>query len=1750
MVDLADIHNIAGEGKSLLESAGDIVTKGIPVALASGVVSVLNTGISLGNVFGDFEKINTEEEIRSYDNNLADYYSANKEVADIAGFIGTSLIPGSLGIKGLKALQEIRGGGAIGQATKNITGYAVSAENAAIRAAAETIAGPEQLLFGAINTNKVKAIVAGVGDNVLQGLAFETGVLLTMNQNPVINPDDRSYFSSIWHNIPHSLLNAGIFGAVGGAVGAATVTGKINRLIREENIEFFGARNAEIMGDNSLPAGTRYSYMYDQIKKGKDHYSALTDMEEFASGEVVSQKYLNDFGKSLTQMQTGLDKFATKFANSDGELSEVFRSLLKDLPGGVMENGYPISTSELVSRFMGGAKSMQRVGDILTEAEKEFLIPSRVLTNQELDQRLEGIARALNIQVTRSADTTGAAYYSTGQGQIIAPNFGISVGDATTGIFTSSDVFAHELGHEIMANISVYFDNKSPLRDVLAHIPDFYNLQKMSEEFRPGMHKSPSPAQAAYAKRPNEILADAVASVLLGKNPMEALGHLWQNKLSLEKLGLTQADVIEFLKKIVVEYGVDVKPVQRLIKLTGDERGSIGTLKYPVAGDLGKVTTTNGKLYINGEYFHSDITYAPLERSPTASSIQFLQRKIEEKLPDGAEIPYENLPVLEKALLEKTPGAKVIGYNGMRDDTDIAAILLESKLDHMEELKNAGKDLDYIARALNVPKKFLEDPANSPISLAMMEDHTLPMHGKITYRGKKEMDAFEAQGMVKVYEDRKIAYETLKKAAAFALGEDFHLFADSGPLVNVTTLPEIAGFTKSHNAPYGSTGSKYQQDGKMEQQIADKWAAARADILHNSSTTIRGDKNLLMEFNVVMSKLRSGDSDWVHVPRDLYTRGTSRAEQKELILIQRDVLKEAMASKDPLTALNELTNSVSKADRNIIRVIGGADGEESAVASYLRSYQEYTSGNASKRNVLNAAKGSNRRISEDAFYAPPIDTTRQPYFVMVRQNQPLAADNPFSFIVAPNAEALESKIAAIKTHYGNDLEIFSSTNIKDKKMIEGVYESGDFFQKSAVDSSLKSKGLLTDFVPRQDDYIFNEIDNYLWRQEHSIIRQGIESIRSDEFAQLRFMADNYGELYKSKFGGKALEEANNPYLQLINTSLNVSNKGAYDKYWGSINKGTAAAWNAATEVARKLWGTVAKGEITAEEANKITESHGWRAPYGDVARDIWSPIISDPNALNKFVAKANFAISTLMLRMDALNAVVNTISLPILMKAELNSIMKNIDDPTIVGKLSNLMSEQVPGTSHRIPSLGSLLYQGTGAYARNDKAVIGGVEKYLRDYFTEIGSIKTDPQLLRMTMDAVPMSADAFKSKEGIMAYVSNLTKRVGELGTKYTGNDLAEDFVRFQAAHAMWRVAIEAGITNPAELASYINTYVNRVHGNYLASQRPSVFQGPIGQAIGLFQTYQFNMIQQMTRYIQQGDKGAVVAATALQNTIFGMQSNPLFYQLNQYIGESNRKHHDIISTVDQLPGGRWLLYGLGANTLQMNLYSRGDLTPRYASILPTRLEDTPLISIPTKAIGSFLDSMSMINKGAPVVQSILNGIAHSGFNRPLSGLASLAAGGRTTSQATMLSAYNDIDGFLVAATLAGGKPLNEAVLLDNYNRQQAYKASDQKKIQEVAEAVRLTVAGQRGILNPEQTTNFLSRYAEAGGSLKNANEFLMNATNSSTQTVIDKMKNNYNSPSGARMRDMMHGGGSPGSGQYPPGIENLNIQPTAEVE
>jgi len=468
-------------------------------------------------------------------------------------------------------------------------------------------------------------------------------------------------------------------------------------------------------------------------------------------------------------------------------------------------------------------------------------------------------------------------------------------------------------------------------------------------------------------------------------------------------------------------------------------------------------------------------------------------------------------------------------------------------------------------------------------------------------------------------------------------------------------------------------------------------------------------------------------------------------------------------------------------------------------------------------------------------------------------------------------------------------------------------------------------------------------------------------------------------------------------------------------------------------------------------------------------------------------------------------------SLPVLLSAETSAVRREIQK-----KLG--LSVRVPGTDHEIPTMMSMLMDGTKSYWNKASEIIDGKQVNLKDFFTEIGAIKTNIQQIQDSL-AIPLSA--VKSGEAsAVEYGNKLFATIGEAGAKVTGNNLAETFVRYQAAYAGLQLAKAQGITSRGELAAYINLMVNRVHGNYLASQRPTIFSGPVGQAISLFQTYQFNMIQQMTRYLQEGNYKSAGIGMAMQNSIFGLQGNPLFWQLNQYIGNSNTEHGDIVSGTAAVIGtgggwndpARWLLYGLGANALQVNLYNRGDLTPRYTTVVPTDFQDIPAISIGTKAIGSFLDTAKAIANGAPIAESILHGVSHAGFNRPLAGLASVIAGEKTTNSGTLLASYNDLVSFTTAAKLAGGEPLNNAIAIDAYHRLQGYKTQQAQRMSQLAEAVKLTNAG--GGIDPEQTTRFMQEYASKGGDIKHFNRFMINAMRNSTQPIIDRIKQKTNSP------------------------------------
>ena len=186
-------------------------------------------------------------------------------------------------------------------------------------------------------------------------------------------------------------------------------------------------------------------------------------------------------------------------------------------------------------------------------------------------------------------------------------------------------------------------------------------------------------------------------------------------------------------------------------------------------------------------------------------------------------------------------------------------------------------------------------------------------------------------------------------------------------------------------------------------------------------------------------------------------------------------------------------------------------------------------------------------------------------------------------------------------------------------------------------------------------------------------------------------------------------------------------------------------------------------------------------------------------------------------------------------------------------------------------------------------------------WYRENGFITSISDQYNKAIDSLTFDpAMGYKSWDTGMNKLHAELKVLGDKGEFWTGNKLAEEFNRFVAADVMKQmsdVAVTRGLMSSKEQLSYINTFVNRTQGNYLAAQRPMVFQGPIGQSIGLFQTYQFNLIQQLLRHVGEGSGKDALTLLALQGTIHGMNGLPAFTAINTHLignASGNTEHKD----------------------------------------------------------------------------------------------------------------------------------------------------------------------------------------------------------------------------------------------------------------
>jgi len=1140
-----------------------------------------------------------------------------------------------------------------------------------------------------------------------------------------------------------------------------------------------------------------------------------------------------------------------------------------------------------------------------------------------------------------------------------------------------------------------------------------------------------------------------------------------------------------------------------------------------------------GNIVAAGSRFHTqidvaDMTWTPFKGTVEETQARYLWAHETKKSIDKYTIGEYDLPLLEKAArdgaseitIRRADGRVISAPTGQR----LHEYIIKKKLELAEDTK--GFPLEEVEYRLNATDKFiLEQDTNGVVKYASAEEITRPRFASVDYdqgtSAAKTYDTFRAEGEVHFQRRVQLIQEIHEQNFAHFL-HDFGsgllaAFPDSFKTAAKGPLGENAGagpltFT---NGDYGSWVGKAQFIGSLTARLTTSMQTESTRILNAAAQKLLATPMLGAEFDIVNNRLRQFDDSMVWHPIAMGAGG-------ERYLIAKKDLEFAIEGK-------RVDNiPVSKAVAEMFEAHRVINGKRSPHIAAMRN-----------------DAGLSDRYDPSVIYPIPVDTRNYRHFVIVRALDGGIEGPKQSIIAARDEEKLRELISRVdrSTH-----QVINKDGSKLYHQAMGDFDAKLGFDDVLIDSELKRKGVASEFIPSADGK--QAVDEFLsWhlREDEKLARSMVAHKYSQDFEELRRIGEQTSGVSTSMYGtinAYLRDTVKNNYTDIIKTSLNISRISEFQR-WSDFNNLVRGYVEAPVNKLIDLFSkTQAPTQAFVDSVNKIGRETGMGAVYKDIADAmIANNAIAPKPWMPKIIAQTHAVMAGAILQLDFFNAINNVIGTPILLSAEMSSLRKAIaaGDSSTAGKLAALTNTEVPGQGFSIPSTSKLMHIAT----QNMAKAMGGETIHL-DRYNRIGSvmdtITQQRELFKdLTHDFGTLTEAQATSKLGKAWEKSKaLTDSAYEKGRKITGNTLSEQATRFITSDVMRQVtdlAVEGGLMSVKEADEYISIFVNRVQGNYIASQRPIAFQGVVGQAISLFQTYQFNLMQQLFRYVGDGDKKAVALLLGLQGSIYGLQGMPAFNFLNTHIvgnAAGNTEHKDLYNAAYSTAGktmGDWLLYGLGSNALsvidpsmKVNIYSRGDINPRQLTVLPTTLADIPAISATTRFVANLYDVSKKLIKGADLWPTLSQGLEHNALSRPLTGIAQVMQGYTTTSQGSLLSNSQDFYRIATLSRVLGGKPFDEAIALDALYRINAYRAKDLNQIRGLGEVIKTTlVAG--GNPSQEQIHEFQASYVKAGGKQESFNRYMTGLMTSANQSQVNKLAQNINSPFSQQMQTIMGG-------------------------
>lgn len=752
-------------------------------------------------------------------------------------------------------------------------------------------------------------------------------------------------------------------------------------------------------------------------------------------------------------------------------------------------------------------------------------------------------------------------------------------------------------------------------------------------------------------------------------------------------------------------------------------------------------------------------------------------------------------------------------------------------------------------------------------------------------------------------------------------------------------------------------------------------------------------------------------------------------------------------------------------------------------------------------NTRSKATGRGSRIKQGVLYAPPPNLNDYPHVAFAK-----AQNGQVRMLYSQTAEDLQEQINAVRTQIPG-LEINTVTDANRKKALYAEFRDSSLFDDPDFDFALNRVGSSAPLIPRSDERVVGDYLEFIAERTGKLVRGVARDAMSDELNELQFMGQQWDDAQKTIANrGDGAVRKGNPYHDLIKTALNY-NKFEEFTAIQKVNETFESIYSRSMGTLRQAWADKfekGKYDEAKDEIAKHFERTGQKFDVSDMTNLMISNRKVRTTQLNDDVNTLNGVLATLSLGLDFLHPAINAIGFGVVGWPELRSLAKKFGKEA---DLDSALSVVVPGS------------QGTKMPAPSK--VMAGV---IRDMFD-----KTKRDAMRQkyagsqTIDSkIFESQDSIEESIRLMAQgpdgaVKNYVKKNIDKIKQYSVV-APNAWMQILAHESADRLVRAAGLTDERLISSIRAQFSKRVNGNYTASQRGALLQGPLGHALGLFQTWTLGVASNMMRYVANKEASNIAAFIGAQSAMFGVQSNPLFQALNGHLAARDKDNEGLYQKYTDLGEfGDFFLYGVPSAASGMSLYTRGDITPRNPTILPTSLDQIPIVNATmrvfnagTAAYRKTLSDFeaSGVTAFGNVDNTFMSAIALSGLNRPAAGLAQLYNGYSQISAAGLGGQVIDPDivDWSAYTRVLGSRPLTEQKTLDAYYRHLDVEAADRKKTMVIGATVRQKVANGEDITS-DDIANFTEQYISAGGNPKGVKQFFTQQMMLASTPLADRM-------------------------------------------